>query len=62
VTNKERECIRAAARRYVHEQAPRPPIEVLERVATIVIQARQLQEWERQAQGGMGNRDDGRAA
>jgi hypothetical protein len=40
VTNKERECIRDAARRYVREQAPSPPIEVLERVARIVLQAR----------------------
>jgi hypothetical protein len=42
VTNKERECIRDAARRYVREQAPSPPIEVLERVARIVLQARTL--------------------
>jgi hypothetical protein len=40
VTNKERECIREAARRYVREQAPSPPNEVLERVAVIVLQAR----------------------
>jgi hypothetical protein len=40
VTNKERERIREAARRYVHEQAPSPPMETLERVARIVLQAR----------------------
>jgi len=40
VTNKERECIREVARRYVREQAPSPPNEVLEHVAGIVLQAR----------------------
>jgi hypothetical protein len=40
VTNEEREGIREAARRYVHEQAPTPPVAVLERVARIVLQAR----------------------
>jgi hypothetical protein len=40
MTNEEREGIRAAARRYVHEQAPSPPIEVLERIARIILQAR----------------------
>jgi len=39
VTNEQLECIRAAARRYVHEQAPSQPMEVLERVARIVLQA-----------------------
>jgi hypothetical protein len=32
--------IQEAARRYVHEQAPTPPVAVLERVARIVLQAR----------------------
>jgi hypothetical protein len=40
VTNNERERIREAARRYVREQAPNPPIEVLERVARIVLETR----------------------
>jgi hypothetical protein len=42
VTSDERKRIRAAARRYVHEQAPTPPAAVLERVARIVLQARTL--------------------
>ena len=40
VTNEEREGVREAARRYVHEQAPTPPDAILERVAGIVLQAR----------------------
>jgi hypothetical protein len=39
VTSEERERIRAAARRYVREQAPTPPVAVLECVARIVLQA-----------------------
>jgi hypothetical protein len=42
MTTEERQCIREAARRYVHEHAPVPPIAVLERVAQIVLQARSL--------------------
>jgi hypothetical protein len=40
VTAEERERIREAARRYVHERAPNPPDAVLERVARIVLEAR----------------------
>jgi hypothetical protein len=40
MTAEERAYIRGAARRYVHEQAPTPPMAVLERVARIVLQAR----------------------
>jgi hypothetical protein len=42
VTSEERQRIQAAARRYVREQAPTPPVAVLERVARIVLQARTL--------------------
>jgi hypothetical protein len=42
VTTEERERIRAAARRYVHEQAPTPPDAVLERVARIVLETKRL--------------------
>lgn len=38
MTNEEREGIREAARRYVHEQAPTPPDAILERVAGIVLE------------------------
>lgn len=40
MTAGERMRIQEAARRYVHEQAPTPPLAVLERVARIVLQAR----------------------
>jgi hypothetical protein len=40
VTSEERERIQAAARRYVRDQAPTPPVAVLERVARIILQAR----------------------
>jgi hypothetical protein len=40
MTDEERECIREAARRYVRERAPTPPMAVLESVARIVLQAR----------------------
>jgi hypothetical protein len=42
VTSEERKRIQAAAWRYVHEQAPTPPVAVLERVARIVLEARTL--------------------
>ncbi len=38
MTAEERTRIQEAARRYVREQAPRPPVAVLERVARIVLQ------------------------
>ena len=40
MTNEEREHIREVARRYVHEQAPVPPVAVLERVARIILQSK----------------------
>jgi len=43
VTNQEREDIRAAARRYVRDQAPTPPTALLEQVARIVLQAKAAQ-------------------
>jgi hypothetical protein len=39
MTAEERTRIQEAGRRYVREQAPRPPVAVLERVARIVVQA-----------------------
>jgi hypothetical protein len=51
-----------AARRYIDEQAPIPPATILERVASIVIQVRQLRERGTQLQGSIGHRDDDRAA
>jgi hypothetical protein len=41
-TSEERQRIQAAARRYVREQAPTPPVAILERVARIVLQTRTL--------------------
>jgi hypothetical protein len=43
MTGEERTAIQEVARRYVREQAPAPPVAVLERVARIVLQARTLQ-------------------
>jgi hypothetical protein len=40
MTAEERTRIQEAGRRYVREQAPRPPVAVLERVARIVLEAR----------------------
>jgi hypothetical protein len=40
MTAEERIRIQEAARRYVREQAPTPPVAVLERVARIVLQVR----------------------
>jgi hypothetical protein len=40
MTEEERTHIREAACRYVREQAPMPPIAILERIARIVLQAR----------------------
>jgi hypothetical protein len=40
MTADERMRIQAAARRYVREQAPVPPIAVLEHVALVILQAR----------------------
>jgi hypothetical protein len=40
MTAEERMSIQEAARRYVREQAPIPPIAVLERIARIIQQAR----------------------
>lgn len=42
MTDEERERIREAARRYVREQAPTPPIALLERIARIVLQDKTL--------------------
>jgi hypothetical protein len=41
MTAEERIYIHVAARRYVREQAPNPPVWVLERVARIVLQAQE---------------------
>jgi hypothetical protein len=46
MTAEERAHIREAARRYVHEQAPTPPLAVVERVARIVLQAGSLERHE----------------
>jgi hypothetical protein len=43
MTAEERTCIHMAARRYVREQAPKPPVWVLERVARIVLEAQAFQ-------------------
>ena len=43
MTAEERTRIQEAACRYVREQAPTPPIAVLERVARIVLQAQSPQ-------------------
>lgn len=40
MTAEERLSIQEAARRYVRELAPKPPAEVLEHVALIVVQSR----------------------
>jgi hypothetical protein len=43
MTDEERRQIKEAACRYVREQAPTPPVPVVERVARIVLQARTSQ-------------------
>jgi hypothetical protein len=40
MTADERTRVQEAARRYVREQAPMPPIAVLEHVAWVILQAR----------------------
>jgi hypothetical protein len=40
MTPEERTRIQQAARRYVREQAPVPPVAILEQVARVILQAR----------------------